>query len=203
MKRKHCVAIYQYKNRNNMKRPDNASQDFTGIQEDTILITNMRKQIQDIIPQSEDKKHPFIMVNGKQFPKRWYNPQMAKRKMPVPKSLAKTIKDDDVNSNVDQYIVNYEFPAFPYNSSLKLKSTSIVRQPRFNKIYSEQLLTQKELQKISKMYRKDDSRRNTLMSNNQIGNIHFATTDNIYQNLSHRHLRATFPLRNRPVSSFS
>lgn len=133
-----------------MKRPETPPENLVGIQGDSLQITNMSKKIKEQTKNSE-RKHPFIIVNGKQYPQRNYNPQMAKRGSYRSSSSMSNSRYVEVDSkansqSADCYNTYYEFPAFPSNALFKHKT--MMPKSYFPRTVQERLPTRSEFKKI-------------------------------------------------------
>lgn len=132
-----------------MKRPEAPPESFVGIQGDSLHITNMRKKIKEQMNKTE-KKSSSILINGKQFPERNFNSQMAKRRSntcsaPI-KSRYVDIDSSPNSQSVDCYFMYYEFPAFPSNSLFKHKT--MMPKSYFPKTVQERIPTRAEFKKL-------------------------------------------------------
>lgn len=133
-----------------MKRPETPPENLVGIQGDSLQITNMSKKLEEQTKKLNEKKiHTTIKLNGKQFPQRTYNPQMAKRRTDRCSSSMSNSRYVDVESSSTQspsYIMNYEFPAFPSNALFKHKT--MMPKSYFPRTVQERLPTRSEFNKI-------------------------------------------------------
>ena len=120
-----------------MKRPETPPENLVGIQGDSLQITNMSKKIKEQTKNSE-RKHPFIIVNGKQYPHRSSSSMSNSRYVEV---------DSKANSqSADCYNTYYEFPAFPSNALFKHKT--MMPKSYFPRTVQERLPTRSEFKKV-------------------------------------------------------